>query len=207
MAGNLGNNIFSCQQCRLTWVTSYRTTNSGLYLAITELSWALSFILLVPLAGLIIANTYWYGRFHRASGLGALMTLPVMEAHPGRPPGEPLAIFSDIKVILYPPAVLSILMGTLFVTGNELVNVVFREVWIKDSFGLQIVALSAASVVIGLSELGGEGVSALLTDPPGQGAHSRLEPVTEFAVGHYPALAGENHQQRHGMVVLLLPDV
>jgi len=169
MAGNLGNNIFlPAMQAYLGDLVPYH--KRGLYLAITELSWALSFILLVPLAGLIIANTYWYGPFIALSGLGALMTFLLWKLIPADRPTnpEPLAIFSDIKkVILYPPAVLSILMGTLFVTGNELVNVVFG-VWIKDSFGLQIVALSAASVVIGLSELGGEGVSALLTDRLGK---------------------------------------
>ncbi|HPD61836.1 MAG TPA: MFS transporter [Anaerolineaceae bacterium] len=169
LVGNLGNNIFlPSMQAYLGDLVPYN--KRGLYLAITELSWALSFILLVPLAGLIITNTYWYGPFIALSVLGSVMTILlwvlIPADHPANP--EPLAIFSDIKkVILYPPALLSILMGTLFVAGNELVNVVFG-VWIKDSFGLQIAALGAASIVIGLSELGGEGVSALLTDRLGK---------------------------------------
>ena len=169
MVGNLGNNIFlPAMQAYLGDLVPYN--RRGLYLAITELSWALSFILLVPLAGLIIANTYWYGPFIALSVLGLIMTFLLIKLIPADRPSnpEPLAIFGDIKkVMLYPPAILSILMGTFFVTGNELVNVVFG-VWIKDSFGLQIAALSAASIVIGFSELGGEGVSALLTDRLGK---------------------------------------
>ena len=50
MVGNLGNNIFlPSMQAYLGDLVPYN--KRGLYLAITELSWALSFILLVPLAG------------------------------------------------------------------------------------------------------------------------------------------------------------
>jgi predicted MFS family arabinose efflux permease len=41
-------------------------------------------------------------------------------------------------------------------------------VWLEDSFGLQIAALAGASAVIGISELGGEGLVALLTDRIGK---------------------------------------
>jgi predicted MFS family arabinose efflux permease len=41
-------------------------------------------------------------------------------------------------------------------------------VWLEDSFGLQIAALAGASAVIGLSELSGEGLVALLTDRIGK---------------------------------------
>ena len=51
--------------------------------------------------------------------------------------------------------------------GNELVNLIFG-VWLEDSFGLQITALAGASAVIGLSELGGEGLVASLTDRLGK---------------------------------------
>jgi len=41
-------------------------------------------------------------------------------------------------------------------------------VWLEDSFGLKIAALAGASAVIGLSELGGEGLVALTTDRLGK---------------------------------------
>jgi len=73
MMGNLGNNIFlPAMQAYLGDIVPYN--KRGLYLAITELSWALAFILMVPLAGLIIAKTYWYGPFIALSVLGLLMT-------------------------------------------------------------------------------------------------------------------------------------
>ena len=48
-----------------------------------------------------------------------------------------------------------------------MVNLVFG-VWLANSFGLQIAALAGASVVIGLSELSGEGLVALTTDRLGK---------------------------------------
>jgi predicted MFS family arabinose efflux permease len=51
--------------------------------------------------------------------------------------------------------------------ANELVNLIFG-VWLEDSFGLQIAALAGASAVIGLAELSGEGLVALLTDRIGK---------------------------------------
>ena len=41
-------------------------------------------------------------------------------------------------------------------------------VWLEDSFDLQIAALGAASAVIGLSELGGEGLVAVFVDRLGK---------------------------------------
>jgi predicted MFS family arabinose efflux permease len=69
--------------------------------------------------------------------------------------------------VVVQPAVLGMLMGMSFIIGNELVNVVFG-VWMQDSFGLQIAALGAASLVIGLSELTGEGLAGLLADRLGK---------------------------------------
>ena len=96
----------------------------------------------------------------------AVIWLFVPQDKPTEP--EPLTIFKDIKTVLKSlPAVLGMLMGTAFIIGNELVNVVFG-VWMQDSFGLQIAALGAASMVIGFSELGGERLAALLADRVGK---------------------------------------
>jgi predicted MFS family arabinose efflux permease len=51
--------------------------------------------------------------------------------------------------------------------ANETVNLLFG-VWLEDAFGLQIAALGAASAVIGLSELGGEGLVAAFVDRLGK---------------------------------------
>jgi predicted MFS family arabinose efflux permease len=58
-------------------------------------------------------------------------------------------------------------VGLFVSAGNEVVNLIFG-VWLEDSFGLQIVALGAASAVIGLSELAGEGLVAAFVDRLGK---------------------------------------
>jgi predicted MFS family arabinose efflux permease len=65
------------------------------------------------------------------------------------------------------PALAGISIALWASAANELVNLIFG-VWLEDSFGLKIAALAGASAVIGLSELGGEGLVALTTDRLGK---------------------------------------
>jgi DHA1 family inner membrane transport protein len=77
-------------------------------------------------------------------------------------------IWRNLRAVLtYPPALAGLGMGLLASAGNEVVNLVFG-VWMENSFGLQIAALGAASAVIGLSELGGESLTAIVTDRLGK---------------------------------------
>jgi len=169
MLGNLGNNIFlPAMQAHLGDHTPYE--KRGSVLAVTELSWALSFIVLVPLAGLLMEWSAWYSPYIALSVAAVLMIILLLKFIPTDTPDspEPLTVFSDIKKVLaYPPALFGILSGTLFIFGNETVGVVFG-VWMQSSFGLQVAALGAASMVIGFSELGGEGLAALLADRLGK---------------------------------------
>jgi predicted MFS family arabinose efflux permease len=169
LLGNLGNNLFaSALQAYLGDIVPYE--KRGLYLTITELPWALSFILMIPLAGLIISHMTWYAPFWFLSGLIAVMIVLIILFVPNEVPATPEAqtIFGDLKKVLtYKPALIGMTMGLLIVAANEVVNVVFG-VWIQDSFGLQIAALGAASAIIGFSELAGEGVTAFLADHLGK---------------------------------------
>jgi len=167
--GTLGNNVLLPPiQAYLGDHTPYE--KRGFYMAVIELSWALSFILMVPLAGMILARSFWNGPFIALAIAGAVSTLLIWWLVPNDPPapGEPVAVFADIRMVLaYAPAVVAMLMGMSFIIGNELVNVVFG-VWMQDAYGLQIAALGAASAVIGLSELSGEGIAAFLADRIGK---------------------------------------
>ena len=169
LLGNLGNNVYaSSLQAYLGDHVPYE--KRGLYITITELPWALSFILLVPLAGSLISGIAWYAPFWFLSGLVAVMIVLLFIFLPNDKPtvNEEQTIFSDLKKVLaYKPALIGLVMGFLILAGNEVVNVVFG-VWIQNSFGLQITALSAASAIIGFSELSGEGITALIVDRLGK---------------------------------------
>ena len=142
----------------------------GLALAITELGWSLSFIIGVPAMGLLIARYGWSAPFPVLALLGLGMFAVIWWMVPKRdsnhiPARNPWANFG--VVLRNSPALMGISIALWASTANELVNVIFG-VWLEDSFGLQIAALAGASAVIGLSELGGEGLVALLTDRIGK---------------------------------------
>jgi predicted MFS family arabinose efflux permease len=142
----------------------------GLALAVTEVGWSLAFILGVPAMGLLIARYGWSAPFPVLAVLGLGMFAVIWQMAPRRdtnhvPARNPWANFG---VVLHnAPALAGISIALWASAANELVNLIFG-VWLEDSFGLQIAALAGASAVIGFSELGGEGLVALLTDRIGK---------------------------------------
>ncbi len=75
---------------------------------------------------------------------------------------------ANLRLVFSTPAALISLSVAVLISGaNEVVNLIFG-VWIEGSLGLQITALGAASLVIGLAELGGEALVSSLTDRLGK---------------------------------------
>ncbi len=157
----------------------------GTALAITEMSWSLSFILGVPAMGYLISRFGWSAPFPILAvlGLGMFAVIWWMISPPDDPQNTsdfiksvvempPHQAMSDsqqnLRVLLASiPALAGISIGLWASAANEMVNLIFG-LWLADSFGLQIAALAGASVVIGLSELSGEGLVALTTDRIGK---------------------------------------
>ncbi|MBN2387596.1 MAG: MFS transporter [Anaerolineales bacterium] len=144
----------------------------GRTIAITEFSWSLAFILGVPLIGFLIARNGWMAPFPLMAILGSLIfaglfwLLPKEEAD--RPTGKTAGWKGNFRLVLTSlPALTGLAVGLFSSAANEVVNLIFG-VWLEESFGLQIAALGAASAVIGLSELGGEGLVAAFVDRLGK---------------------------------------
>jgi len=142
----------------------------GLVLAVTELGWSLSFIIGIPLAGVLISRQGWLSPFPLFALLGLLTMAGLIWILPKDP--VPMDNNSNTwhnirSVLSYKPALAGLAVSLLASAANEAVNLVFG-VWMEDAFGLRIAALGAASAVIGLSELGGETLSARLTDRLGK---------------------------------------
>ena len=142
----------------------------GTIIAITEFGWSLSFILGVPVMGFLIARYGWQGPFPLLTLLGLVCLgglVWVLPRDPKPAEGQP-GMWRNLQAVLTsPPALTGLGMGFLMSTANEIVNLVFG-VWMEDSFSLKIAALGATSIVIGLSELGGEGLTAVLVDRLGK---------------------------------------
>lgn len=142
----------------------------GTATAVSEFAWSLSFIVGIPAVGFLIARFDWSAPFAAlslAAGLACLLIAwAVRNSH--KPARHADGLFGNVRTIFTSAPVLAGLsIGLLASMANEMVNLLFG-VWLEDSFQLQITALAGASAIIGLSELGGEGLVALLTDQLGK---------------------------------------
>jgi predicted MFS family arabinose efflux permease len=142
----------------------------GSVMAITETSWALSFIIAMPIVGVLIGWFGWTVPFPALVVLGifAFVLIARFVERDSAVTAVQANLFSGLsRVFSSPRALTALSVSFILVTANEVVNVVFG-VWMESSFGLQLAALGAASAVIGVSELSGELLSAGLADRLGK---------------------------------------
>ncbi len=147
----------------------------GLALSFTEMGWSFAFIAGIPLMGFLIARFGWSAPFPVLLALGLGMSLLVWRMLPGEDPHHTPAAgpWANFRVVLTSPTALAAISIALWASAaNELVNLIFG-VWLEDAFAMKIAALGAASAVIGLSELSGEGLVALFTDRLGKRRRGR----------------------------------
>ncbi|MDX1436501.1 MAG: MFS transporter [Anaerolineales bacterium] len=139
-------------------------------IGVTEFSWSLSILIGVPLMGLVIREGGWAAPFPILFVLGAACLILVVALVPAdkRETSENSGLMRGFRTVFQSRAAVLVLLGAMFISGaNEAVNIVFA-VWIDTSFGLQIAALSAASLAIGFAELGGESLVTVFTDRLGK---------------------------------------
>jgi predicted MFS family arabinose efflux permease len=135
------------------------------------MGWALSFVVGMPVAGLLIEKYGWLAPFPVLAGMGALMfvvTLKLVPDHDETHVASESSLWSGILRVLRHPAALAMLGSGFFLSfANEVVSLYFG-VWLENSFQLQVAALGVASAVIGFAELGGESLTAGLVDRIGK---------------------------------------
>jgi predicted MFS family arabinose efflux permease len=142
----------------------------GLAIALTEIGWSLSFIIGVPLAGLLLARRGWLSVFPVFTALGLLSLVffyRILQKDEKKLEGKPSLRMNFSTVFTSPLALAGLASGLLYTTANETVNLIFG-VWLEASFGLKITALGLVALGIGLSELGGEALVGILTDRLGK---------------------------------------
>lgn len=166
----LGNQLFlPSMQAYLGDRIPYK--QRGAIIALTEMSWSLSFIIAVPLLGLLIARMGWTSPFWVLTGAGigtgVLLAWRTPPDHPAKSE-QPAAIWGSLRELLKHRVALVALSFSLAITmANELVNLVFG-VWMSDAFQVDIAALGVAATVIGAAELTGEFATAALVDRIGK---------------------------------------
>lgn len=169
----------------------------GLAMALSEVSWSGAFLLGVPLAGWLIARAGWNKPFLLFAVLGlasALLVRFMVPAEDGQIHASTSLRASFDRVLASRAALAGLAVGLLISVSNEVVNIVFGA-WLEHAFGLQVAALGAASAVIGVSELSGEGLVAGFADRIGKrravalgiaanaGACLALEPMSRSLPG------------------------
>ena len=146
----------------------------GRVLGIIELSWSLSWFIGVPVAGFLIAASGWRSVFWFIAGLGVIALLASWRLC--RDCGQGTASIPAARSAVRPwrlpawftPRVSFVLcVSFLVILANELVFIVYG-VWLETSFGLSVVAVGVASLVISLAELLAETASAGTVDRLGK---------------------------------------
>jgi predicted MFS family arabinose efflux permease len=132
--------------------------------------WAQTSHLGIPLIRGLLPGEHWNAPFIWLVllGLGLVVLLwrilPIDEPHTA----ARKSLRQGFRTILtYPPALAGLAISMLISASNETVNIVYG-VWMENSFGLQVAALGAASAIIGVAELGGEGLVAGFVDRIGK---------------------------------------
>lgn len=164
----LGKSIFDpALQAYLGKIVPYQ--RRGLVMGIIEFGWSGSSLLGLPLVGVLIDRVGWQSPFFVLGGLTFLAAtlLAILIPAEGRPVASAALALSFGRVwaeIRGNRAALGLLAFSFLIgLANDNLYVVYGA-WLEDAFALGIVALGAASSVIGLAELIGEGLTAGLAD-------------------------------------------
>ncbi len=139
----------------------------GRVLAVIELAWSLSFLLGMPAVGFLIARTAWHWPFIAFAVLMLLGTVllarriphDVLTRNVQRPTWR--NVFS--RLFSNRVTVAALAFGMLITFANEIVNIVFGT-WLEVGFGLAVTGLGVSAAIIGMAELGGEGLVATVSD-------------------------------------------
>jgi predicted MFS family arabinose efflux permease len=142
----------------------------GMAIAISELGWSGAFMLGMPAVGWLISRAGWNAPFPWLAGLALASAIVLQRVLPADPASSRMArrVSQGLRLVLrHGPALAGLGVSLLISTANEVINIVYG-VWMEGTFGLQVIALGAASAVIGLSELTGEGLVAGFADRLGK---------------------------------------
>ncbi len=139
-------------------------------IAITEIGWSGASLVGLPIAGWLIARQGWIAPFPLLAAMMLVCVLILWRVIPDdlTPSTSRPSLIAAWASILHRSGAIAALATTFLLSvANESVNIVYG-LWLEGSFGLKVIALGAASSVIGLAELTGEGLVATLTDRIGK---------------------------------------
>lgn len=147
----------------------------GQIIGITELSWAGSTLVGIPLAGIIIEQFSWQMPFLIIGGLSLICFFIILKIMPKEKreikPCENKTqtesrtqLITNWKTIIKNRKVLGILSFVFFMSlANDNLFVIYGA-WLEQSYNLSLAAIGFGTVFIGLSEVLGEGCTVFFSD-------------------------------------------
>ncbi|THB81766.1 MAG: MFS transporter [Desulfobacteraceae bacterium] len=168
----------------------------GKFIGLTELSWAASTLLGIPLAGVIIDRYSWHTPFIILGVLCLFLFFILLWIMPnGSMHSEqdtlPPNLIAGWKKIIRSRQVIGVLSFSFFMAlANDNLFVIYGA-WLEDAFQMSLAAIGFGTVIIGASEVAGEGLTAFLADRIGL-KRSIVIGVTGCALSYacLPLLAG-----------------
>ncbi len=142
----------------------------GRAMGVTELSWSAAWLLGVPSAGWLIARAGWQSPFAWLAVLGAAGLLLIAWLLPRDAPTTRPARSQRPRrsaMIRNRNVMAALGAGFFIILANEVTFIVYGA-WMESRFGLSVVALGLASIVIGLAEAVGEFGSTAFVDRLGK---------------------------------------
>lgn len=142
----------------------------GKIIGITELAWAGSTLVGIPLAGIVIERFSWQTPF-LITGLLSLVCfglilkfMPQDPAKEEKARNQPSPLWANWKTIVKNRQVLGILSFSFFMAlANDNLFIIYGA-WLEKSYNLSLAAIGFGTILIGLSELLGEGFTVFFSD-------------------------------------------
>jgi predicted MFS family arabinose efflux permease len=143
----------------------------GKIIGITELAWAASTLIGIPLSGMVVQRFSWQTPFFIIGGLSLLSFFILFTTMPkgGGPKTAPAPkasspFLSNWKTLLKTRRVAGILGFAFFMAlANDNLFVIYGA-WLEESYHLSLTAIGFGTIFIGLSEVLGEGFTVFFSD-------------------------------------------
>ena len=141
----------------------------GQVIGITELSWAGSTLVGIPLAGMVIERFSWQTPFFIISGLSLVCFFILLKRMPADKKSvvtvkKRAKMISGWKTIIKDRNVRGILSFAFFMSlSNDNLFVIYGA-WLEQSYNLSLAAIGFGTIFIGLSEILGEGCTVFFSD-------------------------------------------
>jgi predicted MFS family arabinose efflux permease len=134
-------------------------TERGRVFGITELTWSVGLLAVVPISGFLIERTSWRAPFILVAVASSIGTVAVARGIGSDRPHERV----ERSLKLTPPRVRILATATLFSIATEIPFIVYGQ-WLEGSFGLSVAGIGTFTVAVVVAELLGEGLVTVYAD-------------------------------------------